>query len=212
MPRGPCVSGVVTSGRTRGVSRPRATSTSPRPASSSTASVFAATCRASTLPATQVTATISASGDAQAYRSARLSSMPVSQSISRGVGAGTGCILEGRTRSRRPYTFDMDVPPILPPATIGILGGGQLGRMLALAARSLGYRIAVLDPNADCPAAGVADRVITAAYDDPGAGLELAAASAVVTYEFEQIDPAVGPGRRGSRSRASRTAASRRRP
>ena len=85
----------------------------------------------------------------------------------------------------------MDVPPILPPATIGILGGGQLGRMLALAARGLGYRIAVLDPNADCPAAGVADRVITAAYDDPAAGLELAAASAVVTYEFEQIDPAV---------------------
>ena len=48
--------------------------------------------------------------------------------------------------------------PILPPATIGILGGGQLGRMLALAARELGYRIVVLDPDPDCPAAAMALR------------------------------------------------------
>ena len=48
--------------------------------------------------------------------------------------------------------------PIGPPATIGILGGGQLGRMLAQAARSMGYRVAVLDPDPDCPAAAVADR------------------------------------------------------
>ena len=66
IPRGPCVSGVVTSGRASGASRPRATSTSGRPASSSTARVFSATCRASTFPATQVTATISASGEAHA--------------------------------------------------------------------------------------------------------------------------------------------------
>ena len=52
--------------------------------------------------------------------------------------------------------------PILPGATIGILGGGQLGRMLALAAREMGYRVAILDPDPDCPAAAVADRA------DPG--------------------------------------------
>ena len=50
--------------------------------------------------------------------------------------------------------------PILPPATIGILGGGQLGRMLGLAARAMGYRIAVLDPDPECPAAAVADDLI----------------------------------------------------
>jgi 5-(carboxyamino)imidazole ribonucleotide synthase len=85
----------------------------------------------------------------------------------------------------------MDAFPILPPATIGILGGGQLGRMLGLAARGLGYRVAVLDPNSECPAAAIADRVFVGSYNDPAAGVELAGVSAVITYEFEQIDPAV---------------------
>jgi hypothetical protein len=66
MPRGPCVSGVVTRARASGVARPTATSTSPRPASSSTANVFWATWAASTFPAVQVTATISHSGEAAA--------------------------------------------------------------------------------------------------------------------------------------------------
>jgi 5-(carboxyamino)imidazole ribonucleotide synthase len=77
--------------------------------------------------------------------------------------------------------------PILPPATIGILGGGQLGRMLGLAARAMGYRIAILDPDPDCPAAAVADRVVRGAYDDVAAALELAGLSAVVTYELEHV-------------------------
>ncbi len=77
--------------------------------------------------------------------------------------------------------------PILPPAVIGILGGGQLGRMLALAAREMGYRIAVLDPDPDCPAASVADRVVVGSYDDVGAALRLADRSAVVTYELEHV-------------------------
>ncbi|HEY6013050.1 MAG TPA: ATP-grasp domain-containing protein, partial [Candidatus Limnocylindrales bacterium] len=77
--------------------------------------------------------------------------------------------------------------PILPPATIGILGGGQLGRMLALAARAMGYRVAVLDPDPDCPAAAVADRVVVGSYDDVGAALRLADLSAVVTYELEHV-------------------------
>ncbi|KRA00425.1 phosphoribosylaminoimidazole carboxylase [Mesorhizobium sp. Root157] len=72
-------------------------------------------------------------------------------------------------------------------STIGIIGGGQLGRMLAMAAARLGYRTVVLEPQPDCPAAQVANRQITAAYDDPAALAELAAASAVVTYEFENV-------------------------
>ena len=85
----------------------------------------------------------------------------------------------------------VDRAPIAPPATIGILGGGQLGRMLALAARAMGYRIAVLDPDPDCPAAAIADRVIVGGYDDVGAALRLAYMSDVVTYELEHVAAAV---------------------
>jgi 5-(carboxyamino)imidazole ribonucleotide synthase len=77
--------------------------------------------------------------------------------------------------------------PIAPPAVIGILGGGQLGRMLGMAARAMGYRVVILDPDPDCPAAAVADRVLVARYDDVGAALRLAEASAVVTYELEHV-------------------------
>ncbi len=87
----------------------------------------------------------------------------------------------------------MSLPaPILPPATIGILGGGQLGRMLASAARAMGYRIAILDPDPDCPSAGVADVLIVGGYDDVAAALRLAEASSVVTYELEHIAARVG--------------------
>ncbi|TIT03238.1 5-(carboxyamino)imidazole ribonucleotide synthase [Mesorhizobium sp.] len=72
-------------------------------------------------------------------------------------------------------------------STIGIIGGGQLGRMLAISAARLGYRTVVLEPQPDCPAAQVANRQITAAYDDTAALAELAAVSAVVTYEFENV-------------------------
>lgn len=76
----------------------------------------------------------------------------------------------------------------LPPnATIGILGGGQLGRMLAMAAARLSYRTIVLEPGADCPAAQVSNRQIVAAYDDPSALAELARCCDVVTYEFENV-------------------------
>jgi 5-(carboxyamino)imidazole ribonucleotide synthase len=80
------------------------------------------------------------------------------------------------------------VPPaILPPATIGILGGGQLGRMVGLAAREMGYRIAILDPDPDCPAAAVADRVERGSYADLDAARRLAATSSVITYELEHV-------------------------
>ncbi len=81
--------------------------------------------------------------------------------------------------------------PILPGATIGIVGGGQLGLMSALAARPLGYRVWVLDPERECPAAGAADRHIQARYDDSEALDELARGCDVVTFEFENV-PASG--------------------
>jgi 5-(carboxyamino)imidazole ribonucleotide synthase len=72
-------------------------------------------------------------------------------------------------------------------STIGIIGGGQLGRMLAMAAARLGYRTVILEPQADCPAAQAANRQIVGAYDDRAALAELAAASDVLTYEFENV-------------------------
>jgi 5-(carboxyamino)imidazole ribonucleotide synthase len=77
---------------------------------------------------------------------------------------------------------------ILPGATIGIIGGGQLGRMMALAAKAQGFRIAVLEPTADSPCGQVADFEITGNYDDRKAILQLANISDVITYEFENID------------------------
>lgn len=71
--------------------------------------------------------------------------------------------------------------------TIGIIGGGQLGRMLAMAAARLNFRTVILEPQADCPAAQLANRQITAAYADPLALAELAAACDIVTYEFENV-------------------------
>lgn len=77
---------------------------------------------------------------------------------------------------------------ILPPLTIGIIGGGQLGRMMAIAAKYMGYRIAVLDPTPNCPTAQVADEQITAAYSDMDGIKQLTQISDVVTYEFENVD------------------------
>ncbi|WP_307339172.1 5-(carboxyamino)imidazole ribonucleotide synthase [Metabacillus malikii] len=77
---------------------------------------------------------------------------------------------------------------ILPGATIGIIGGGQLGRMMAIAARQLGYKIAVLDPTENCPCGQIADVEINAQYDDLDAIKKLAEISDVITYEFENID------------------------
>lgn len=79
----------------------------------------------------------------------------------------------------------------LPPGSvIGILGGGQLGRMLALAAARLGLRVHILDPAAECPAAQVAVRHWAVGYDDAAALRDFAASADVVTYEFENIPPA----------------------
>jgi 5-(carboxyamino)imidazole ribonucleotide synthase len=88
-------------------------------------------------------------------------------------------------------SHDLRPGPILPPATIGILGGGQLGRMLGFAARAMGYRIVVLDPDPGCPAAAIADRVEVGGYGDVAAALRMAEGCAVVTYELEHLDAAV---------------------
>ena len=71
--------------------------------------------------------------------------------------------------------------------TIGILGGGQLGRMLAIAASRLGLKTIVLEPGADCPASQTCNRHIVAAYDDKQGLEDLAANCKAVTYEFENI-------------------------
>lgn len=77
--------------------------------------------------------------------------------------------------------------PILPGATLGILGGGQLGRMTAMAARSLGYHVHALDPDASCAARFLVDRCIAASFDDSGAVEELARNCDAVTLEIERI-------------------------
>ncbi|WP_173934262.1 5-(carboxyamino)imidazole ribonucleotide synthase [Chelativorans sp. Marseille-P2723] len=79
------------------------------------------------------------------------------------------------------------IEPLPPGSTIGIVGGGQLGRMLAMAAARLGYRTAILEPDRDCPAAQVANLHIAAAYDDARALERFIQACDVVTYEFENV-------------------------
>lgn len=77
--------------------------------------------------------------------------------------------------------------PLAPGAWLGLLGGGQLGRMFCMAAQSLGYRVCVLEPAADSPAAAVADRHLQAAYDDTAALDALADLCSAATTEFENV-------------------------
>ncbi|MCX7801004.1 MAG: 5-(carboxyamino)imidazole ribonucleotide synthase [Fimbriimonadales bacterium] len=76
---------------------------------------------------------------------------------------------------------------ILPGAAIGVLGSGQLGRMMAIAARRMGYRVHTLSPDSDSPTGQVADREVVAAYDDLDAVEEFARRVDVVTFEFENV-------------------------
>ena len=80
--------------------------------------------------------------------------------------------------------------PLRPGAVIGILGGGQLGRMLSVAASRLGYRTHVYEPGAAPPAADVAHALTTASYDDAAALAAFAGAVDVITYEFENVPTA----------------------
>ncbi len=77
--------------------------------------------------------------------------------------------------------------PVLPGATLGIFGGGQLGRMMGIAARSMGYKVHVLDPDPACPAGYIADAVIEAGWNDRWAAAQLARECGAVTLEIEQV-------------------------
>jgi 5-(carboxyamino)imidazole ribonucleotide synthase len=83
--------------------------------------------------------------------------------------------------------FDSTTEQILPGSLLAILGGGQLGRMTAMAARTMGYRVRVMDPEAKCPASFVADETIVGRWDDVDAARRLAAGADAVTLEIEQI-------------------------
>lgn len=101
--------------------------------------------------------------------------------------------------------------PILPGAWLGMVGGGQLGRMFCFAAQAMGYRVAVLDPDPTSPAGAVADKHLRAAYDDEAALAELAQLCDAVSTEFENVPAAslellaqstfVAPAAGASRSR-----------
>ena len=82
------------------------------------------------------------------------------------------------------------VSPIMPGAWLGMVGGGQLGRMFCFAAQAMGYRVAVLDPDEASPAGSVADRHLRAAYHDEAALTELARLCAAVSTEFENVPAA----------------------
>ncbi len=86
----------------------------------------------------------------------------------------------------RPARFDA----ILPGATLGVLGSGQLGRMFAIAARRMGYRVHTYSPDEDTPTGQVADLEIQASYDDLDAVRRFAAGVSVVTFEFENVPAA----------------------
>jgi 5-(carboxyamino)imidazole ribonucleotide synthase len=78
-------------------------------------------------------------------------------------------------------------PTAAPPTWLGVMGGGQLGRMFAHAAQAMGYKVAVLEPAPDCPAGHAADHLLSASYTDALALDELAAQCVAVTTEFENV-------------------------
>src|SRR5918998_6524218 len=80
--------------------------------------------------------------------------------------------------------------PVLPGATVGVLGSGQLGRMFALAARRMGYRVHTLSPHSDTPTGQVADREYRSPYEDLDAVREFARGVSCVTFEFENVPAA----------------------
>ncbi len=89
--------------------------------------------------------------------------------------------------SRAEFGVDNPSAPILPGAWLGMLGGGQLGRMFTHAAQSMGYRVCVLDPDQDSPAGAVADKHICAPYTDEAALSEMARLCQAVSTEFENV-------------------------
>ena len=91
------------------------------------------------------------------------------------------------TKTLPPDLLAKHSAPVLPGAVVGIFGGGQLGRMMGIAARSMGYKVHVLDPDVACPAGYIADKVIEAGWNDRWAAAQLARECATVTLEIEQV-------------------------
>ncbi|WP_020204430.1 MULTISPECIES: 5-(carboxyamino)imidazole ribonucleotide synthase [Cupriavidus] len=97
-------------------------------------------------------------------------------------------LVEAHTpESRAEFGIDNPSAPILPGAWLGVLGGGQLGRMFAHAAQAMGYKVCVLDPDQDSPAGTIAEKHICAPYVDEAALAEMGALCAAVTTEFENV-------------------------
>src|SRR6185436_7891578 len=94
---------------------------------------------------------------------------------------------EANCRSEGPEASMSDRRTILPGATLGVMGSGQLGRMFAIAARRMGYLVHTFSPDSDTPTGQVADREVTAAYDDLDAVGDFARSVDVVTFEFENV-------------------------
>lgn len=86
-----------------------------------------------------------------------------------------------------PLSSNSNLKTIQPGGLLAILGGGQLGRMVAMAARTMGYRVRVMDPEASCPASFVVDEVVVGRWDDVSAARRLASGADAVTLEIEQI-------------------------
>ena len=96
----------------------------------------------------------------------------------------------------------LPVPALSPGAWLGVLGGGQLGRMFCTAAQTLGYRVCVLDPDTSSPAGAIADRHIQAQYLDSVALDEMAGLCSAITTEFENVPAAaLGGDRAGPHGR-----------
>src|SRR5438128_8881841 len=95
--------------------------------------------------------------------------------------------IANRSAFRNPQSA---ISPIFPGSTVGVLGGGQLGRMFAMAARRLGYRVHTLAPDDDTPTGQVADVEVVASYDDIEAVRAFAENVDVVTFEFENVSAA----------------------
>ncbi|MGO4331962.1 MULTISPECIES: 5-(carboxyamino)imidazole ribonucleotide synthase [unclassified Cupriavidus] len=97
-------------------------------------------------------------------------------------------LVEAHTpESRAEFGLDNPGAPVLPGAWLGVLGGGQLGRMFAQAAQSMGYKVCVLDPDQDSPAGTIAEKHICAPYTDEAALAEMARLCPAVTTEFENV-------------------------
>ena len=98
--------------------------------------------------------------------------------------------------------------PLRPGSTIGIVGGGQLGRMLAQSARQHGYGVVVLTGGAaDTPAGVLADREVTGAFDDPDTVATFLDAIDAMTWEFENVDPALADAAEAARAVPARLGA-----